>query len=432
VRPVATALAELVASTPWVDTHEHLVEERRRLTDEPYAWTDSLGTHAVIPDDWTALIVDYTLDDLVAAGLPPAVAREVVTGDAAPVEKWDRIEPFFEAARSTGYQRAVDLTTERLFGLTLSRESCEEIDARLRDLRREGYYRRVLHDVANVARCHVNSLEQLPFCETEQPELLRQDFSFLPLSLAWPHPVEELSGIEVSDLDDYLEVVDWCFARYAPRAVAAKSQWAYLRPLEVRFGPKPPQRSLKRLREHVATEAERQELEDYLFRHCLDRAQEAGLPVKLHLGYLTGTGRAGLARTFDSVTQVAPIVERFPDVTFVLMHAGWPQQEALLALAKHHPNVVVDLCWAWSLAPLSTREFVKRFLTTVPATKLLCFGGDCTTVENVVGHAELARRGLGAALAELVDEGWLTLDRAFELVPLLMHGNAERVFADPV
>ena len=74
------------------------------------------------------------------------------------------------------------------------------------------------------------------------------------------------------------------------------------------------------------------------------------------------------------------------------MHMAWPHQEQLLAVAKHHPNVVVDLCWSWIVTPLSTREFVRRFLTTVPATKLLCFGGDYMTVECVVGHAEIARR----------------------------------------
>ena len=45
-----------------------------------------------------------------------------------------------------------------------------------------------------------------------------------------------------------------------------------------------------------------------------------------------------------------------------------------------------------------------------------------------MGHAELARRGLAAALESLVDEGWFSADRALELVPVLMHGNAEAVF----
>jgi uncharacterized protein len=110
------------------------------------------------------------------------------------------------------------------------------------------------------------------------------------------------------------------------------------------------------------------------------------------------------------------------------MHTGWPQQEQLLSVAKHFPNAVVDLCWAWSLAPRSTTDFVQRFLTTVPASKLLCFGGDSMVVETIVGHAELARRGLQAALEGLVNDDWLTPDAALALVPQVMRGNALRIF----
>jgi hypothetical protein len=68
----------------------------------------------------------------------------------------------------------------------------------------------------------------------------------------------------------------------------------------------------------------------------------------------------------------------------------------------------------------------------VPATKLLCFGGDYVTVENVVGHAELARRGLQSSLEGLVESGWMTMADAIGLVPLLMRENAERVLPSPV
>jgi predicted TIM-barrel fold metal-dependent hydrolase len=125
---------------------------------------------------------------------------------------------------------------------------------------------------------------------------------------------------------------------------------------------------------------------------------------------------------------MAAVVHRHPRADFVLMHMAWPQQEQLLAVAKHFPNVYPDLAWSWIATPLMAREFVQRCLTTIPANKLLCFGGDCLVVENVVGHAEIARRGLQGALEELVRFGWLTTDDALALVPRLMRENAERLF----
>jgi len=40
----------------------------------------------------------------------------------------------------------------------------------------------------------------------------------------------------------------------------------------------------------------------------------------------------------------------------------------------------------------------------------------------------MARNGLFLALAELVDEGWITDTEALKLVPDLMNGNARSIF----
>jgi hypothetical protein len=60
--------------------------------------------------------------------------------------------------------------------------------------------------------------------------------------------------------------------------------------------------------------------------------------------------------------------------------------------------------------------------------KTLTFGGDCIPVEPVLGHAIIARRGIALALSELVEEGWLTLVDAMELVDAIMHNNARQIF----
>jgi hypothetical protein len=422
-----TPLAEAINRTPWIDTHEHLVEERRRLGSEPYAFTDVWGGRVCIAGDWTALLGHYAVDDLLCAGLPPAAAHGFSWNAGEPLEKWAVVEAALAAARNTGFLRAVDLTTERLFGHRLARDTCAEIDAACRALRAPGWYARVLMD-AGVERCQVNSLEDDPFCETDQPALLEQDLALYPLVAGSAAAVERRSGIVVGGLDDYVDVVEWCFERFAPRAVAVKLAWAYFRPLAVSEPGAPPHAAFARLRRGDADLADRRAVEDFLLVRCIELATEHGLPFKLHLGHLAGTSRPQLRWVPHHVADVVPLVQGHPRTTFVLMHTGWPQQELLLSVAKHFPNVVVDLCWAWSLAPRSTTDFVQRFLTTVPASKLLCFGGDSMVVETVVGHAELARRGLQAALEGLVRDDWLTLDGALDLIPQLMRGNALRIF----
>jgi hypothetical protein len=424
-----TELREVIDRTLWIDTHEHLLEERSRLREGSVEFTtEGLGIPVQIPADWSSLLMDYAWLDLVSAGLPLLQAQRLRGSAADPGDKWSIVEPYFAAARQTGYLRAVDITTDQLFGLRLAGDTYEEIDRRCRDLRKEGYYRSVLRDVARVERCHVNSMESNPFCVTDSPDLLEQDLSILPLTLGAHRSVEERSGITVSGLDSYLEVMSWCFETFGPAAVAVKSQWAYLRPLAIGGLDGPPRRAFKRLRLGDASVDDRRAVEDFLFEHALDLAAEAHLPVKLHLGYLDGTDLPQLPYVFDHVRDIAPVVQAHPRTQFILMHMAWPQQEQLIALAKHQPNVIVDLCWAWIMSPRATTEFVQRFVTTVPANKLLCFGGDYMTVETVVGHAEIARHGLHAALRGLVEDDWLTLDEAKALIRPLMRGNAERVF----
>jgi predicted TIM-barrel fold metal-dependent hydrolase len=425
-------LGEAIDATPWIDVHEHLVDERHRLGDAGYEFTEVFGEETRIPGDWSALLTGgYAIDDLVSAGLPAEAAGRFASDGPEPLEKWGLVEPYLDAVRLTGAMRAVDIATERLFGLRLGRDTCEELDRRCRELRRPGYYRDVLVDAANVERCQVNSLDVDPFCETELPELFDQDISIAGL-VRGRHPrAEELAGIEVGTLDDYAGVIEWTFERYAGRAVAAKCFWAYFRSLRVGPVDAPPRAAFDRLRRGTDAAADRRLVEDFLFRRCVELATAAGLPVKVHLGSLARNGDPHLEWVYSCVADMTRLVQEYPRTTWVLMHMAWPQQEQLLALAKHQPNVVCEMSWAWTAAPRSAADFLERFLTTVPATKLLGFGADYQTVENVVGHAELARRGLERGLLRLVDDGWMTMDDALRIVPLVMRENAARILPSP-
>ena len=78
--------------------------------------------------------------------------------------------------------------------------------------------------------------------------------------------------------------------------------------------------------------------------------------------------------------------------------------------------------------PVASVDFLKKYLVTAPANKVLTFGGDYIPVEPVLGHVRLARRGIAIALTQLVEEGWLDLDSALELVEPIMRGNARQLF----
>lgn len=420
-------IRDRVEATSFVDTHEHLLEEKTRLA--------GAGAHRLQPCvDAALLFYHYAKDDLWSSGMSEDEQQRFYAPDVDPSDKWRIVAPYWQRSRHTGYLRAVALSIQQLFGVDdLDSESFVRVSAAMQEQARPGFYRRIIQQIARVDVCQVNSLEET-FCETQYPDLLQQDLSLIPFSTGLSRRTiatfAEPSGINATTLGDWHRVIDWAFATYGPRADAVKSQAAYNRRLN--YAPVSAEDTTPLFQRLVAgkdlAEAERKALEDHLMRYCIARAGDAGLPVKLHCGYYAGADRMPLDRVRRNAADLCPLLSDFPNVTFVLMHIGYPYQDEYIALAKHYRNVVIDLCWAWIINPAACVRFVKEFLLAAPSNKLLTFGGDYGTVENIIGHAEIARQGLAQALSELVDDSWLTERAALDLVEPLMRDNAHALF----
>jgi predicted TIM-barrel fold metal-dependent hydrolase len=135
-----------------------------------------------------------------------------------------------------------------------------------------------------------------------------------------------------------------------------------------------------------------------------------------------------VSRVQGNPASAADLCRISPETTFVFMHICYPYYEALISVAKQYANAYIDMCWAWIISPVASVDFLRHYLVTAPANKVFAFGGDYRMIEPVVGHAEIARRGIVRALAGLVDEGWITPDAALDQVELLMAENPRRVF----
>jgi predicted TIM-barrel fold metal-dependent hydrolase len=158
----------------------------------------------------------------------------------------------------------------------------------------------------------------------------------------------------------------------------------------------------------------------------VERAIEHNLPFKIHTGYYAGHSRMPVERIRSG--HLCALLARYPQARFVLMHIAYPYSDELVALAKHYPNVYVDLCWAWSIDPYTTRDFVRRMIHAVPANKLFAFGGDTAWPSAVVAYAAQARQWLTRALQAEVDDGLLTERQAIALATRMMRTNQEECF----
>ncbi len=416
-------ILQKVFDTPFIDTHEHLLDEKDRLS--------GTAVPEIRSDDWTMVLSLYTSDDMMAAGMSQMEWSRFFSPEIDPMKKWSILEPYWPFIKNTGYGRAVCIALQSLYGVDdLSAKTVGAVQDGYENVRRSGFYRFILQELAFIESCQVNCITP-PFRESEMPTLLMQDISTLgmfqgPDFTKYGGP----TGIRVGSLADWHRVIEWWFTTYGRFAVAAKSQNAYSR--DINYEKVPAERVEGVFDQILAGQPvspeNKKALEDHLFWVTTDNATKAGLPVKLHTGYYAGHDYMPLSRLAANPDSAAALCRLSPETRFVFMHICYPFYEPMIALAKQYTNAYLDMCWAWIINPVAAKDFLKKYLVTAPANKIFTFGGDYYAVEPVLGHATLARQGIALALSELVDEGWLPLSNAMDLIDPIMHENARHVF----
>ncbi|MHC4122754.1 MAG: amidohydrolase family protein, partial [Planctomycetota bacterium] len=423
---IRSQIFQKVFDTPFIDTHEHLLEEKERLT----------GKHPRIKsDDWTMVLCHYINCDMITSGMPQEIHDKFYSPKVDPVAKWDLLEPYWPAIKNTGYGQMVRITIKELYGVDeLSKKTIKQVQAGYEKMRQPGFYKHILCERAKIESCQVYWLFDEPFRESDMPTLLMQDLSiwgmfdgprfdrFIPKA-----------GINVNSLSDWYRVIDFCFKKYGKYAVAVKTANAYRRDINYEKVDAKEVEGVfkKRLAKEKITPSEKKALEDHLFWYAVGKATEYNLPVKVHTGYYNGKNHMPLARLANNPGSAAELCRKSKGTKtrFVFMHICYPYYEEMITVAKHYTNAYIDMCWSWIMNPIAAKDFLKKYLVSAPANKILTFGGDHIPVEMVLGHAIITRRGISLALSELVEEGWLSLKDALELIDPIMHGNARKIFA---
>ncbi|HOI49134.1 MAG TPA: amidohydrolase family protein, partial [Prolixibacteraceae bacterium] len=130
-------------------------------------------------------------------------------------------------------------------------------------------------------------------------------------------------------------------------------------------------------------------LADYLMHRVLDLARQYNKPIQIHTGLQAGDGNY-IENANPAL--LANLFLKYRDVRFVLFHGGYPFGSELASLAKNFRNVYIDLCWLYIISPSYSERYLHEWLETVPANKILAFGGDYENVENIYGTCFLPKR----------------------------------------
>jgi hypothetical protein len=426
-----------ISSLALVDTHEHLLPEDQWAGDnakliEQMQEAGESGWGDAGPDILQDLFMNYVPSDLEVAGATKEAIRRLFDPAAGDLEsRFSGIRNAWEATKYTGYGEAVRLIARELYGLdSITPDGLEAAQRRLDELRQPGERLRLLSEVARLDHVQIDDFQWACKPDESGPDFFVYDLSWAGFSRGdvKADDIQQETGIEVSTLEDLREATAAIFRRYAACAIAVKAQHAYSRTLhwQERSDGEAASALAAVLAGGEVEETTRLVLGDWCWARGVELAIEHNLPFKLHTGHHAGTGQMPI--DWVRAGNLCPLLARYPDARFVLMHTAYPYSDELVSIAKHYPNVWVDLCWAWSIDPYSSADFVRRFLHTVPSNKLFGFGGDTFWPTAAVAYSIQARRGLQRALEAEIAEGDLTEPEALTIARRLMRDNQYACF----
>jgi len=417
--PAHPELAAHIDSIAIVDTHEHQCTEQE--------WLDS-GPGDVLSN----LFIHYIKSDLVAAGCNPEAYNRLLDGSDPDIEgRWNDVKDVWDRVQFTGYGEATRILAHDIFGMDeITPAALAAAQPKLDVVRQPGGRYRILKETGRLDHVQIDDFRMNCVPDPLAPEFFLHDMNWSghcngTIDAA---AIEEHTGVRVTDLETLKKSMEQAFAATAPRAIAVKLAHAYERTIlwRARDDAETDRVLQKRLSGEEVSADENLVVGDW----CVDRVArlcaEHELPLKIHTGYLGGNWVMPVDRMRPGL--LADLVITHPETRFVLMHMAWPYQGELLAMAKHFTNVYVDMCWAWTMSPRASHDFLREYLHAAPIHKLFGFGGDVYYPTGPAAYAIQARRWMSRALSAEIGDGDLTLQQAMDIATRVLRGNQYKLF----
>ena len=414
-----TDLTHHIQSIALVDTHEHMRRENDWVENGPDILQDLFG--------------NYVPADLNTAGASPEAMSDLMDASKDIESRFKGIRDAWESTQFTGYGEAVSLIAKHIYGLDeLTGKNLAIAQEKVKKIQTPGKRYEILHDLANLD--HIQTDDFRWNCD---PDASGPDFFLYDLSWATfcngqidPKSIHAEVGIDVINLTTLKSSMDALFAKHGPHAIAVKSQHAYNRTLN--WVERSDEEASAALQSVLTKPSEEIDVEtrlclgDWCWARGVELTIEHNLPFKIHTGYYAGNDRMPVSRI--PAGNMCALFARYLDAKFVLMHISYPYNDELVALAKHYRNIWVDFCWAWSIDPYSSRDFLRRCIHAVPSNKLFAFGGDTGWPTSAMAYAIQARNEIRRALEAEIDDGYLTEKQAMAFADRIMNKNQYECF----
>lgn len=416
--PLYARIKAALDAVPAIDTHDHL----RPFDQIPGRDETAAGPAITLHSVWSQSY--YTWINPLSAW--PA--------DKSIQSWWKAAEHDFDDARATSFYRYLLPAFRDLYGVdfeTLTLEQASELNERIMANYRDSHWlEEVVTERANIElmfidpywarlqferayRFAVPILNVTAMVKGTHPENFAS-------ALDSPYVFAEREGLPVTNLDEYLLVLDAIFAKaVASDAACLKSTLAYERTLDfanvskeraaVAFG--------KKLEELSASE--RKDFEDFMFWRICELSARHDLPFQIH------TGQARIQGSNPML--LVDLIQANPKTKFVLFHGGFPWVGETGVIAMRHRNVWVDSVWLPTLSYTMGKRAYQEWLEVMPSDRIM-WGADTVQAEGIYAATEITRRCLSEALAEKVQRAELREEQALRIGRQILRDNALKLF----
>lgn len=399
-----------------VDTHEHIMP-----------WE---SVEKSMPLDFMLLLHHYADDDIKSAGMDKPQFAELLTDKYSVMEKWVIIKPYWEASKNTAYGRVVLLSINELYGIgDLTDETVQEISDRIKASYKDpSWYDYVLKEKANIKYAILDEdayrMEDKMFVNVEKFDQFIRIFSKDDLNA-----IGKAYDLKITSLDVYERALEKAFAEAVKRGiVGVKTALAYHRILKYENTTKADAQAVFTKMSQSAgplSFEEAKPLQDYMMHRIIAQLRKYDLPMQIHTGLQAGDGNY---ISNSNPALLANLFLEYRDVRFSVFHGSYPYGGELAAMAKGFRHVYLDMSWLYIISPSYAERYLHEWLETVPANKIMAFGGDYHNVENSYGHSLMARAVVAKVLVEKVRTGYLTESEAINIARMILRDNAIELF----
>ncbi|MGI6566461.1 MAG: amidohydrolase family protein [Firmicutes bacterium] len=381
----------------------------------------SCHEHHLIPERGELVTLDYIFDNSYVGWCG------VDTGSTP-----DERESFIYKVGTNSYYRWLALGLQRLYGFDgeLSAANWEEISESITSRHRSpDWYFHILHCHAGIEQAVLDAYWH-PGSDNGHPEFYRPTFRINALVMSHSRGVKDHNGnnawqlfapygMEPSSFAEYLEAVEFLLtAKKQEGCVALKCALAYDRSMAFDEAAREDAEAAFGMKDAVPKQVKA--FQDYVFHFIVERAGALELPLQCHVGL----GKIGGSNPMYLV----PLIEKHPGTKFVLFHGGYPWTREIGGLLHNYPNVYADLVWLPLISPTAAVQALHEWIETAVTSEKITWGGDCWTPEETFGAVLALRWTAAKALADKVQDGYFSYQRALELARQIFSENARKLY----